>query len=51
MNATAGHSVVINFSTTPAWMWKTDKPVKYPEDAYQVWWNYNQGEVLKKMKW
>lgn len=47
MNATAGHSVVINFSTTPAWMWKTDKPVTYPEDAYKVWWDYNQGEVLR----
>ncbi|HNP21803.1 MAG TPA: glycosyl hydrolase family 39 [Panacibacter sp.] len=47
MNATAGHSAVINFSTTPAWMWKTEKPVTYPEDAYQVWWDYNQGEVLR----
>ena len=23
------------------------KPVTYPEDAYQVWWDYNQGEVLR----
>src|ERR1700730_87245 len=30
MEATKGHSVVINFSTTPAWMWKTDSVVKYP---------------------
>ena len=27
-----GHSVVMNFSTMPAWLWKTDKPVYYPED-------------------
>ena len=47
MNATSGHSVVINFSTTPAWMWKTDAPVQYPDDAYQVFWNYNQGTVLR----
>ena len=29
--ATIGHSVVINFSTTPAWMWKTDSIVNYPQ--------------------
>ncbi len=47
MQATEGHSVVINFSTTPAWMWKTDSAVKYPEDPYQVFWDYNQGTELK----
>jgi hypothetical protein len=26
MNATSGHSVVINFSTTPAWMWRPILP-------------------------
>ena len=48
MNATSGHSVVINFSTTPAWMWKTDAPVQYPDDAYQVFWNYNQGNCFER---
>ena len=47
MQATEGHSVVINFSTTPAWMWKTDSLVKYPDDPYQVYWNYNQGTELR----
>src|SRR5665213_83023 len=47
MNATSGHTVVINFSTTPSWMWMTDAPVQYPDDAYQVSWNYNQGTVLR----
>ena len=47
MNATEGHSVVINFSTTPAWMWKTEKPVVYPENAYTVSWDYNQGQELR----
>jgi hypothetical protein len=47
MQATSGHSVVINFSTIPAWMWKTDAVVTYPEDAYQVWWDYNQGNALR----
>ncbi len=47
MKATEGHSVVINFSTTPVWMWKTDKPVAYPEDPYQTSWDYNQGNELR----
>lgn len=47
MQATEGHSVVINFSTTPAWMWKTDSVVKYPDDPYQVFWDYNQGTELR----
>jgi hypothetical protein len=47
MDATQGHSVVINFSTTPAWMWKTSRPVKYPDDPYQTGWDYNQGTELR----
>ena len=47
MEATKGHSVVINFSTTPAWMWKTDAVVTYPDNAYQTSWNYNQGAQLR----
>ncbi len=43
MKATEGHSVVLNFSTMPAWMWKTDKPVVYPADPNQVFWSYTQG--------
>lgn len=47
MQATEGHSVVINFSTSPAWMWKTDSLVKYPDNPYQVFWDYNQGIKLR----
>jgi len=47
MKATEGHSVVINFSTIPAWMWKTAAPVPYPEDACKVSWDYNQGTILR----
>lgn len=47
MEATKGHPVVINFSTTPVWMWKTDTVVKYPDDPYQTSWNYNQGTQLR----
>jgi hypothetical protein len=45
--ATDGHSTVMNFSTIPAWLFKTDKPVTYPADPNQVYWNYTQGTELK----
>jgi len=45
--ATAGHSTIINFSTIPAWMFKTDKPVTYPADPNQVFWDYTQGTELR----
>jgi hypothetical protein len=45
--ATDGHSPVVNFSTIPAWLFKTDKPVTYPADPNQVVWNYTQGTELK----
>jgi hypothetical protein len=47
MQVTKGHSVVINFSTTPVWMWKTSSVVKYPDNPYQVCWDYNQGTELR----
>ena len=47
MDATSGHSTVMNFSTIPAWMFKTEKPVTYPEDPNQVVWNYTQGTELR----
>ncbi|SFS14145.1 Glycosyl hydrolases family 39 [Granulicella pectinivorans] len=47
MQAQAGHSVVMNFSTIPAWMYKTDKPVTYPDDPNQVFWHYTQGNDLR----
>ena len=46
MEATKGHEVTINFSTTPAWMWKTTE-VTYPDNAYQTCWSYNQGSMLR----
>jgi hypothetical protein len=45
--ATEGHSTVMNFSTIPAWMFKTEKPVKYPEDPNQVFWDYTKGTDLR----
>lgn len=47
MQATNGHSVIINFSTIPQWMFKTPKPVPYPSDANQVTWDYEQGTELR----
>ena len=43
LDATAGHSTVMNFSTIPVWMFKTDQPVKYPDDPNQAFWTYTQG--------
>ena len=37
----------MNFSTIPAWLCKTDKPVTYPADPNQVVWNYTQGNELR----
>jgi hypothetical protein len=47
MNAQSGHSVVINFSTIPQWMFKTDKPVAYPSDPDQATWDYMQGTEFR----
>ncbi len=45
--ATDGHPAILNFSTTPAWLWKTDKPVIYPADPNQFDWDYTQGTELR----
>ena len=47
MEATEGHSVIMNFSTIPVWMFKTKKPVAIPSDPDQVFWGYNQGMELR----
>lgn len=48
MHATRGHPVMINFSTIPAWLFKTDKPVAYPADPNEVTWKYTQGTELRE---
>jgi len=45
--ATEGHSPVMNFSTIPNWLFKTDKPVPYPADPNQVVWDYTQGTEMR----
>jgi hypothetical protein len=47
LEATKGHSVILNFSTIPEWMFKTDKPVPYPSDPDQVTWDYGQGTEFR----
>lgn len=46
LDATAGHSTVMNFSTIPAWLFRTPEPVKCPSDPDAVDWNYTQGSQL-----
>jgi hypothetical protein len=45
--ATKGHPSVLNFSTIPQWMFKTDERVSYPSDPDQVTWDYVQGSELR----
>src|SRR3954453_24144055 len=47
LNATKGHSVILNFSTIPAWMLKPKKPFPPPADPEQVTWDYEQGTELR----
>jgi hypothetical protein len=47
INATAGHSVILNFSTIPQWMFKTEKPIAYPADPDQVTWDYEKGTEFR----
>ena len=47
MNAIEGHSVIPNFSTIPAWMFKTERPVPYPQDPNKVFWDYTQRTELR----
>ena len=46
LDATAGHPVILNFSTMPAWLFKTHKPVTYPVDPAEPFWDYTQGTEL-----
>jgi hypothetical protein len=47
LEATKGHSTVLNFSTIPQWMYKTDRPINYPDDPNKAVWDYEQGTELR----
>lgn len=44
-DAAKGHPAIWNFSTMPAWMYKTQQPIAVPDDPNQVDWGYNSGNV------
>lgn len=46
-HATSGHPSIVNFSVIPQWMFKTAKPVAYPENPDQITWRYQQGTELR----
>jgi hypothetical protein len=45
--ATEGHTTIMNFSTIPTWLFKTEKLVTYPNDPNEVYWDYTQGTELR----
>ncbi|MGY3052443.1 hypothetical protein ACVWYG_000633 [Pedobacter sp. UYEF25] len=47
MRHTEGHAVMMNFSTIPQWMFKTDIKVIYPDDPNQVSWSYGGGTKFR----
>ena len=47
LDATAGHSVILNFSTIPQWLFVTDKPIPYAKEANEVDWDYGGGTQLR----
>ena len=47
LKATGGHTVVLNFSTIPQWMFDTSKPVAIPANADEADWSYEQGTELR----
>lgn len=47
LEACKGHPVILNFSVIPQWMFKTPKPVPYPDNPDQPLWDYQQGTELR----
>jgi hypothetical protein len=47
MEAAGDAPTVMNFSTVPAWLFKTDKLVTYPADPNALGWDYTQGTELR----
>jgi hypothetical protein len=47
MRANGDHPAMLNFSTIPAWLFETAKPVTYPANPNEVTWTYTQGTELR----
>jgi hypothetical protein len=45
--AAEGRPVMLSFSTLPQWMFRTEKPVTYPNDPDEITWNYGGGNELR----
>jgi hypothetical protein len=43
MKATQGHTSIINFITTPSWMFKLKEPIPYPANPNEFSWGYGYG--------
>jgi len=48
MQANGDHPAMVDFSTIPAWLFKTDQPVTYPQNPHEVTWSYTQGTELRE---
>ena len=47
IKAAEGRPVMLNFSTIPQWMIKTDTAVAYPKDPNAIAWNYSPGNQFR----
>lgn len=47
MNASEGRPVMLNFSTIPQWMIKTDTAVAYPSNPDAIAWGYSPGNQFR----
>ena len=47
VNATQGHTLVMNFTNIPQWMFKTSEPIPYPSDPTKRFWQYTKGTELR----
>ena len=47
IKATAGHPVVFNIGTLPAWIFKTRDPVSIPQNPDEPYWTYSEFNELK----
>lgn len=45
--ASEGRPVMVDFSTIPQWMIKTDKPIPCPKDPNEICWGYSPGNELR----
>ncbi len=54
MKAAEGHPVIVNFSTIPQWMFRTDKPVAYPPTPASLFGITRKGQsfaILRCESW